>query len=70
MHIRGLVDEYFNYPFPFAKDNNELLEEILKFDYLDYTKKINEFFKEKPIYDKGNATKKVVNWINKKIKVK
>ena len=70
MHIRGLVDEYFNYPFPFAKDNNELLEEILEFDYLDYTKKINEFFKENPIYDKGNSTKKIVNWICEKIKVK
>lgn len=70
MLIRGLVDEYFNYPFPFAKDNNELLQEILNFDYLDYTKKINEFFKENPIYDKGNSTPKIVNWICEKMKVK
>lgn len=70
MNTRGLVEEYFNYPFPFAKTNSELINNILNFDYLKYENNLNEFFKKYPIYDKGNATEKICLWIIDKIKEK
>lgn len=60
---RGLLDEFFRYPFPFSESNKELIKKIYEFDYISYKKDLNEYFKKKPIYDEGDASKKAVDWL-------
>ena len=64
---RGLVNEYFNYPFPFSTSNEELISKINSFDYQNYYQRLKSYFKINPLYDDGNSTKKIVDWIIKKI---
>lgn len=68
INTRGLVDEYFKYPFPFAKNSVDLQDNIFKFDYYIYQKELEDFFDKHPIYDKGDATKKIKKWILNKSK--
>lgn len=66
--IRGLSKDYFDLPFPRANTLDELIECIKKFEYSNYFKKIEEYEKEYPSYDKGKATENIVNWIINKMK--
>lgn len=65
---RGLVDEYFKYPFPVSLNSDELINNIKSFNYDDYKTNLLNFFKENSLYDNGDATCKLVEWILNKIK--
>lgn len=65
---RGLVNEYYKYPFPFSYNCEELINNINLFSYENYKENLHFFFKENPLYDKGDSTYKIVKWILKKIK--
>lgn len=64
---RGLLPEFFGFPFPMAESNEQLIDNILKFDSKTYFDKVDKYFEEYPIYDHGDATEKTVKWIQKKI---
>lgn len=67
---RGLLPEFFDFPFPMAETNEELVNNILQFDSKSYFDKVNKYFDKYPIYDQGDATKKTVKWIQSKINEK
>uniref|UniRef100_UPI003FF07E7C CDP-glycerol glycerophosphotransferase family protein n=1 Tax=Candidatus Ventrenecus sp. TaxID=3085654 RepID=UPI003FF07E7C len=62
---RGLVDEYFSYPFPFSTTNDDLLTNIEKFDYEKYLKNLQNYFETNPLYDDGLATINICNLLIK-----
>lgn len=62
--IRGLLDEFYSFPFPIAYTNDELLDRIANFDDYQYKESIDTYLKKYPMYDTGHATKQVVEWIN------
>ena len=50
---------------------DECLESIIKnYDQKSYFDKVNRYFERYPLYDDGNASKRVVDWLEKKIKEK
>lgn len=53
-------------PFMLAETNNKLFENIMKFSFEEYQRKIEDFKENywKP-YDNGTASNQVVNWIKK-----
>lgn len=65
---RGLLKEFTEFPFPLAETNDELISFINNFDRAEYDQKVNAFFEKYPVYDKGNAAKKTVDWIIERIK--
>lgn len=64
---RGLLPEFFGFPFPMAESNEQLIKNILRFDPKTYFDKVDKYFEKYPIYDNGDATEKTVEWIQKKI---
>ena len=67
---RGLYYPLSETPFPVAKNNDELVENIKNFDYEDYYKKVDEFLKGKGCIEDGNASKRVVDLIEELMAVK
>ena len=67
---RGLIDEYYLFPFLRAKTNKELVELIENFDEKCYFKKIEEYQRLYPIFDSGEATKKCCEWIVKHVEIR
>lgn len=65
---RGLNFEYKELPFCISYNSDELINNILNNNYLKYEKKIDEFMKKMNVFDDGNASKRVVQYIDKKIK--
>ena len=57
VETRGLVDEFYHYPFPFSESSEELIKQIY-------------YFGKKPMYDMGNASQKAVDWLVNKMKEK
>ena len=53
-----------------ATSNEEMLTNIKNYDQKTYFTKVNRYFEEYPLYDDGNASRKVVDWLEKKIKEK
>lgn len=66
--IRGIANNYFELPFSRANSVEELNKYIENFDENIYAEKIEKYGEKYPIYDDGNATVNVVNWIIEKIK--
>lgn len=64
---RGLLTEFYKFPFPMARSSKELISIIEHFDSSEYNKKVNNYFSKYPIYDSGNAAKLTAEWILKKI---
>ena len=64
---RGLLPAFFSFPFPMAESNEQLVDNVLQFDSKTYFNKVDKYFEKYPIYDQGDATEKVVKWIQKKI---
>lgn len=56
------IDEW---GFPFASTNDELIEEIKSFNYIEYKNKQNSIQMRFESYEIGNASKKMVEWILK-----
>lgn len=67
---RGLLPEFYDFPFPIATSNEEMLTNIKNYDQKSYFDKVNRYFERYPLYDDGNASKRVVDWLEKKIKEK
>lgn len=63
--MRGLLPEYDTFPFPTAKTNEELAKNIINFDRKKYDKEVMDYFEKYPVYDKGNAAEKTVDWLIK-----
>lgn len=70
VETRGLVDEFYHYPFSFSESSKELIKQISDFDEIEYQKKIEAYFGKKPMYDTGNASQKAVDWLVNKMKEK
>lgn len=66
--LRGLSDDYFELPFPRANTLDELIKCVKDFEYSYYLNKILNYKEKYPIYDDGNATKNITNWIIEKMK--
>ncbi len=62
---RDLYFDLKSLPFPVAESNDEMEEKILGFDEQRYALEINKLFDEVDLYDKGNACRQVVDWIEK-----
>ena len=60
---RGFYYPLDTTPFPIIKNNEELREKILSFDYQGYKNKVEEFLEEKGCVEDGNASKKLVELI-------
>lgn len=62
---RGFYYPLEQTPFPIARNNNEFIQNIQKFNLSDYKNKVEKFLKEKGTIDDGNASQKVVDLIKK-----
>lgn len=60
---RGFYFPLESTPFPIATNNQEFIKNIECFDNSLYTKKVEEFLKEKGSMEDGNASKRVVDLI-------
>ncbi len=58
--MRGLKDMYCKLPFPLAKNNDEMEENILNFDEVAYSKALEAFYKEYGSVDDGHASERFV----------
>ena len=67
---RGLLPEFYNYPFPKATSNEDMINNIKNYNQEIYFANVNRYFKKYPLYDDGNASRRVVDWLEKKIKEK
>ncbi len=68
---RGFVITYSESPFSVALNNETLITNILNFDQQEFSKQIKTFLDDKKSYDKGNASKELVDFIlNKTNKIK
>lgn len=64
---RGLLEEFYEFPFPQARTNLELVTCIMSFDEQKYAAGLKEYFARYPIYDQGDAAMKSAEWILKMI---
>lgn len=60
---RGFYYPLSETPFPISKTNEEFYENIINFDDKKYEKKRQEFLKKRGCYEKGNASKRIVDKI-------
>ncbi|MBQ1194343.1 MAG: CDP-glycerol glycerophosphotransferase family protein [Lachnospiraceae bacterium] len=61
---RGILWDLDKLPFPYAKNNNELIEKIIKFDDKKYMQELNELFKGVELLEDGRGSERVVNYID------
>lgn len=66
--IRGLLPEFDEFPFPKAASNSDFIKLIENFNIDKYKNDVEVYLKKYPIYDKGMASRQVVDWILKKIR--
>lgn len=65
---RGMYYPLNTSPFPIARNNDELVKEIAKFDLNDYKSKVNTFLEDKGCMDDGNASKRIVDKLEEILK--
>ncbi len=53
-------------PFSLAKDNNELSNNIINFNNIEYQKKIFAFSNKMHIFDDGKSSERIIKWIEQK----
>ena len=58
------------WPYPIARNNDELEAAILSFDTADYAAKVEEHHRDGGIYDDGHASERVADVIVKQLKLK
>lgn len=64
---RGFYFDYYSLPFSVSKDDNELVNNILKFNKISYLKSLNQFFKKIGLKESGNASNEISDIIIKVI---
>lgn len=60
-----LMWDMYTLPFSVAKDNDQLVENIIKFDHEVYKKRIDEFSREHGVVEDGHASERVVELIER-----
>ncbi|WP_310579830.1 CDP-glycerol glycerophosphotransferase family protein [Lacrimispora sp.] len=60
-----LMWDMYTLPFSVAKDNDQLVENIMKFDLEVYKKRIDEFSREHGVVEDGHASERVVELIER-----
>ena len=60
---RGFYYPLTETPFPIARNNDELIENIKNFNFFDYQNKVDKFISEKRCIDDGLASERVVKLI-------
>ena len=60
---RGFYFPLSDTPFPIAKNNNELIENIKNFDIEKYNNRISKYLKDKKYVLDGNSSKRIVEKI-------
>lgn len=65
---RGFYYPLESTPFPVAKNNEELVQNILNFDNEKYTKEVEKFLADKGCIEDGHAAERVVDLIERLIK--
>lgn len=65
---RGFYYPLESTPFPIAKNNEELIQNILDFDNEKYKREVEEFLTDKGCVEDGHATERVVDLIKEIIK--
>ena len=68
LNDRGFYFDYTKLPYKIATNNEELISNIKQFDNDRYKKELKDFFDEVGLKETGNASKKVVDIIEKEIK--
>ncbi|MCU7207424.1 CDP-glycerol glycerophosphotransferase family protein [Turicibacter sp. GALT-G1] len=64
---RGLLKEFYEFPFPHSYNNEELITQITNFDREKYYERAKNYFLSNPIYDKGKSAQELVKWMIEKI---
>lgn len=64
MDERGFYFSLNELPFPLAENTQQLISNISSFSYEDYLSNLNYFYKKVGLYDKGNASKRVLELID------
>lgn len=65
-HMRGLKPMYYQLPFPLAKSNDELVQNIQEYEYSKYLQKFEEFMSVRyGNFDDGHASRKFVEKLKK-----
>lgn len=64
---RGFYFSYDTWPYPIARNNDELSSEIKKFNKNDYEKKLEDYFNYIICFDKGNSCYEIFKYIEKNI---
>lgn len=67
---RGLYYSLEETPFPLARTNDELKKSIAAFNYNDYQKEIDRFLSDRGCYEKGDASKQVVEKLKEVFNIK
>lgn len=60
-----LMWDMYSLPFTVAKDNDELVKNIMEFDVEEYMKKIDSFSEEHGVLEDGHASERVVDMLEK-----
>lgn len=63
---RGLQENLESLPFPIARNNQELYENIVNFDKLNYEEKLSAYYKAEGFCENGNASEKVMQLIKRR----
>ncbi|MCM1232451.1 MAG: CDP-glycerol glycerophosphotransferase family protein [Ruminococcus flavefaciens] len=58
-----LFFDMYRLPFPVARNNDELMENILKFDEKEYQRQVGSFIEEVGMFEDGNASVRVADLI-------
>lgn len=65
---RGLLKEFYSYPFSLSQSTTQLLKNISVYDEKKYKEAVDSYFSLLKIYGDGHASAKAVDWIESKIK--
>ena len=60
---RGLLLNYDSLPFSISTTNEELSEQILNFDEVEYKKNVQAFLDKYDVHEDGHASERAANFI-------
>ena len=65
---RGLLKDFYTMPFPMARTNGELIDNIRKYGKEAEAQRVEAYFAQYPFYDRGDAAEQSAQWILNKIR--
>lgn len=66
MKERDFYTKLTDLPFSISKNNDEMIFAVTSFDDKEYYKKLDDFWITQGLFEKGDATKKIVKWVIEK----